>query len=88
MKIIVSQQNLPASRQDKKIIIEFQQRGKLVDKCRIDKADDFLVRIDKFLRKRNNLKNAFSKTEFKFLNVGMLTERIVKAIIKGLILNI
>lgn len=76
MKIIISQQN-------EKISIEFCY-GKLVDEYFIDRADDFLVCVDKFLKKRNNLKNSVAKTDLKFVNAGMLTERIIKAIIAGL----
>ena len=76
MKIIVSQK-------DKKILIEFRQ-GKVVDpstSLRINKAEDFLLAIDKFFRKR------------KIRQIGrigligpmsLLTERIIRAIVAGL----
>lgn len=83
MKIVVSQQG-------KKLLVTFGS-GKVIDpstSLRINKADDFLAAIDKFIRKRDNLKNAIAKAELEFINVGMLTERIIRATIKGLAINI
>lgn len=76
MKIIVSQQ-------DKKIVIEFYH-GKTVDNYKVDKAEDFLLVIDKFFEKRDNQKSSIAKADLKFANVSVLTERIIKAIIIGL----
>jgi len=76
MKIIVSQQ-------DKKLLITFKS-GKLVDKYRIDKADDFLVTVDKFLRKRR-IKSIGRIGQISLIGpMGLLTERIIRAIIVGL----
>lgn len=92
MKIIISQQ-------DKKLSIEFcqgkfaapQLRGEprpeksgRVDKFVIDKADEFLMCVDKFFKKRDNAIKAISKARLEFVNVGVLTERIIRAIIAGL----
>jgi len=76
MKIIVFQQN-------KKLLITFKS-GKLVDKYRIDKADDFLVTVDKFLRKRR-IKSIGRIGQISLIGpMGLLTERIIRAIIVGL----
>ncbi|MDP2946206.1 MAG: hypothetical protein Q8N61_02000 [bacterium] len=83
MKIVISQQ------QDKKLTVEFYY-GKLVEKYRVDKAEDFLVCIDKFLRKRiiadrRGLLRGFTQKNLtlKFENTGVLTERIIRAIMLG-----
>jgi len=76
MKVIISQQN-------KKLLITFKS-GKLVDKYRIDKADDFLVTVDKFLRKRR-IKSIGRIGQISLIGpMGLLTERIIRAIIVGL----
>lgn len=98
MKIIVSQQN-------KKILITFS--------LRINKADDFLMAldrvvklwqrrqrrhlqgkpkfyhpVDKFIRKHKIKAESLKNTNLKFVNVGMLTERIIRSIMKGLSFDI
>lgn len=77
MRIIISQQ-------DKKLSIEFHQ-GKLVDKYTLDKADDFLICVDKFLSRYytkggSGLKNV----KLEFHDTGILTERVIRAIVAGL----
>jgi len=82
VKIIVSQQN-------KKILITFKS-GKAVDpstSLRINKADDFLASVDKFLKKRKMRIECFQKINLEFVNTGLLTERIIKVIILGLRFN-
>ena len=75
MKITVSQHG-------KKLIIEFQA-GRLTDKYYIDKAEDFLICIDKFVRKRKiSIISPIGHIEFE--NTGILTERVTRAIIGGL----
>lgn len=81
MKIIVSQQ-------DKKILITFES-GKLVDKFVVDKAEGFINVIDKFFRKRRiksigQIRPIRQIGHIRFENTGILTERIIKAIIAGL----
>lgn len=76
MKIIISQQG-------KKILITFKN-GKAVDKYQVDKADEFLLCVDKFLKRRKIGIEVFKKAGLEFINVGLLTERVVKAIIVGL----
>ena len=82
MKIIVSQQ-------DKKISVDFIYKD-IVDKYVIDRAEEFLVCIDKFLRKRiiadrHGLLRGFTQKNLtlKFENTGVLTERIIRAIMLG-----
>jgi hypothetical protein len=77
MKIIVSQQ------QNKKITIEFHYGG-VVETYSIDRAEDFLVIVDKFLKKSNNELTIIKNTELEFVNTGVLTERIIRSIIVGL----
>ncbi len=76
MKITISQQG-------KKLLVSFKS-GKVVDNYAIDKADGFLNVLDKFLKKSDNLKSAVAKASFEFVNVGVLTERIIRSIIIGL----
>ena len=78
MKIIVSQQ-------DNKLSIEFQA-GKLIDKYVVDKAEDFLVCVDKLIRKRRiSPIGLIGQTGYvEFHNTGVLTERVARAIIGGL----
>ncbi|MBI4919711.1 hypothetical protein HY838_00175 [Candidatus Azambacteria bacterium] len=76
MKIIVSGKN-------KKIAIEFH-RGKVVDKYIIDKADDFLSVVDKFVKKSKIGLKSLEKVDLVFENVGLLTERVIRAIMTGL----
>ena len=79
MKIIVSQNGLPAGRQGKKLLVKFPNFN-----IGIDKSEDFLACVDKFLKKRDNLKNTVAKADLEFIGTGMLTERIIRAIIAGL----
>lgn len=78
MKITVFQQG-------KNILITFHQ-GKTVDNYVIDKADEFLMCVDKFIRKRMIclIGRISPIRHIEFINVSMLTERIIKAIIAGL----
>ncbi|KKS43786.1 hypothetical protein A2567_02660 [Candidatus Azambacteria bacterium RIFOXYD1_FULL_42_11] len=76
MKILVSQKG-------KKLNIEFNW-GKAVDKYSVDKADDLLNVLDRFLKKRKIKVESLQKASLKFVNTGMLTERIIRAIITGL----
>ena len=76
MKIIVSQQG-------KKLIIEFHH-GNGIDKYLLDKAENFLMVIDKFIRKRKLNIKFFKNAKLEFKNTGLLTERVIRAIIGGL----
>ena len=83
MKIIVSQQDLPAGRHGKKLLISFIS-GKTVDKYKVDKADDFLAVLDRFFRKRR-IKKIRRIGPVRLIGpMGMLTERIIRAIMLGL----
>jgi len=88
MRIIVSQQG-------KKLSIIFSAQGgsasggkdgKVVDKYTIDKAEEFLVCVDKLLKKHHTVKiSDFRDAKLEFEGrVGMLTERVVRAIMLGL----
>jgi hypothetical protein len=89
MKIIVSQQN-------KKLITEFylpkplllkegkRREEREVYKYTIDRAEDFLVAVDTFLKKSNNELTSIKNAELEFIDVGVLTERIIRSIIVGL----
>lgn len=76
MKIIVSQQ-------DKKILIEFHH-GKIVDNYSVDKADEFINILDRFIRKRKISFALLKKAVLEFVNTGVLTERVIRSIIIGL----
>jgi len=77
MKIVVSQQG-------KKLSIIFEN-GKVVDKYTIDKAEEFLVCVDKLLKKRQTVKiSDFRDAKLEFHNTGILTERVIRSIILGL----
>ncbi len=78
MKITIFQQG-------EKLIVEFHH-GKIVDKCHLDKAEEFLVCVDKLLKKRHTVKiSDFRDAKLEFEGrVGMLTERVVRAIMLGL----
>jgi len=76
MKIIVSQQG-------KKLNIEFCQ-GKIVDRYTIDKAEDFLDVLDKFIKKRKIDLVSLRKASLRFENFGLLTERVIRAIMLGI----
>jgi len=88
MKIIVSQQN-------KKLLITFEppqplltkegKKGRLiVDNYSIAKADGFLLVIDKFIKRRKIGLATLKKANLRFDNVGLLTERTIRAIMLGL----
>ncbi len=85
-KIIVSQT-------DKKIFVIFEH-GKIVDKYAIDKAEDFLAYVDKFLMKYYTIKDSgfsaqggpasgWKNVKLEFHNTGILTERVIRAIMLG-----
>ncbi len=76
MKIIVSQQN-------KKLLIEFHH-NEVVFKRSISKAEDFLLAIDRFIKKRKIKIESLKKAGLRFENTGLLTERIIRSIILGL----
>jgi len=77
MKIVISQQ-------DKKISVYFIHKD-TVNKFIIDKAEESLVCVDKLLRKRHTVKiSDFGDAELEFHSTGILTERVIKAIILGL----
>ena len=75
MKIIVSQQ-------DKRIKIAFHQGG-VVDNYTIDKAEEFLVCIDKLTKKHQTAKIGWKSAKLEFHNIGVLTERVIRAIMLG-----
>jgi len=76
MKIIISQQG-------KKISVNFIRKD-VVDKFVIDKAEDFLGVVDRFIRKSRIGLVSLRKADLEFENTGMLTERVIRAIILGL----
>ena len=77
MMVIVSQQ-------DKKIEITFKDK-KLEKSFVIDKAEEFLVCVDKLLKKRHTVKvSNFRHVKLVFHNTGLLTERVVRATMLGL----
>ena len=76
MKIIISQQG-------KKLSIIFKD-GKIVDKYAIAKAEEFLVCVDKLLKKHHTVKIDWKNVRLEFHNTGLLTERIIRSIILGL----
>jgi len=83
MKIIISQTDLPAGRQGKKLLVTFKL-GKIVDKYTIDKADDFLAALDKFFEKHHTTGiDGFKNVKLEFHNTGLLTERVIRSIIGG-----
>ena len=83
MKITIEQQN-------KKLVIEFYsdaplRGGRSPDfSVGIDKAEDFLVAIDTFLKRSNNELTIIKNAELEFDGTGLLTERIVRSIMLGL----
>ena len=80
MKITVSQK-------DKKLKVSFKYNN-TVDNYSVDKADDFLACVDKFLTKYHNANsNSFRNVKLEFHNSGLLTERVTRAIINGLSFN-
>lgn len=79
MRIIVSQQK-------KQIKITFQQ-NKLTDVFVVSKSDEFLGCIDKLVRKNKMKLETLRNAHLEFQNTGLLTERIIRAIILGLSIN-
>lgn len=79
MKIIVAQQ-------DKKLEIIFNdsRNWAYVDKFVIDKADEFLVCVDKLTKKHHTAKISWKDVKLEFRSTGLLTERIIRAIVLGL----
>ena len=77
MKIIVSQQ-------DKKINISFKDK-KMEESFVVAKADEFLICVDKLLKKHHTVKiSGFRDAKLEFHNSGLLTERVIRSIILGL----
>lgn len=77
MKIIVSQQG-------KKLSIIFKD-GKIVYKYSLDKAEEFLLCIYKLTKKHHTVKiSDLRNAKLEFRNAGLLTERVIRAIILGL----
>ena len=76
MKIVVSQRG-------KEIAVEFHH-SEFVDKHSISKAEDFLLAIDRFIKKRKIDLVSLRKAGLKFENTGLLTERVIRAIMLGL----
>lgn len=76
MQVVVSQQS-------EKLLITLKS-GKLVDKYRVDKADEFINVVDKFLKKSKMKIESLQKADLEFVNTGMLTERIIRSIMLGL----
>lgn len=77
MKIIVSQQG-------KKLTSEFYH-SKIVYQHSLDKAEEFLLCIDKLTKKHHTVEiSDFGNAKLEFRNTGLLTERIIRAIIAGL----
>ena len=68
---------------DKKLLVTFES-GKLVDKFTIAKAEDFLGVVDRFIKKRKIDLVSLRKADLKFENAGILTERVIRAIMLGL----
>lgn len=88
MRIVISQQG-------KKILINFKPprpfltkegiKGRwIVDSYTITKAEDFLAVIDRFVKKRKIKVESLKKASLEFENVGLLTERVIRAIMLGL----
>lgn len=78
MKILISQQ------QNKKLLVEFHH-GEVVSKHSLDKAEEFLLCIDKLTKKHHTVKiSDFRNAKLEFRNTGLLTERVIRAIMLGL----
>jgi len=76
MKIIVFQQN-------KRIKITFRQSD-IVDSYEVAKAEGFLDVLDRFIKKRKIELVSLRRARLEFRNVGLLTERTIRAIMLGL----
>jgi len=88
MKIVISQKNPSAphkyaGQKGKKIFVEFHH-GKRVEKYAIDKADEFLACVDKFIGKSKIGVKALKNAGLELNNLGLLTERTIRAIMLGL----
>lgn len=82
MKIIINQFK-------NKIHFEFYSGDVVVYKSIIDKAEDFLECVDKFLTKYHTTSgDSFKNVKLEFHNAGVLTERIVRATMLGLSFSI
>ena len=77
MKILVNQTK-------NKINIEFQNGNAAVYKCAIAKAEGFLDVLDRFIKKRKIELVSLRRARLEFRNVGLLTERTIRAIMLGL----
>ncbi len=97
MKITVSQQDKKISVEfhHPKPLLGKEGKGRLVvDKFVIDKAEDFLGVVDRLVKKRKMKVESLQKASLEFSaqggpasgwkNTGMLTERVVRAIMLGL----
>lgn len=71
---------------DKKINTEFKLNG-VVDKFVLDKADDFLMAIDKFRKKRKIDSTLFKDARLEIKQASLLTERIIRAILQGILID-
>lgn len=67
-----------------KINIEFQNGDVTVYKCQLDKAEEFLMAVDRFIKKRKIGIESLQKASLRFAGTGVLTERIVRSIMAGL----
>ena len=83
--IIENSMRITVFQQDKKISVNFIHKD-IVDKYAIDRAEEFLVCIDKLLRKRKISLISFIGQigHIEFKNAGILTERVIRVIILGL----
>ncbi len=78
MKITVSQK-------EKKLSITFRDK-KFEESFIVDKAEDFLVCVDKLIKKYkiSSISQIGRIGHIEFHNTGLLTERIIRSIILGL----
>jgi hypothetical protein len=79
MKIVIGQINQTKN----KISIEIHH-NKDIYSYTIDKADGFLLCIDKFLKKHKIRVESLEKAGLVFVGTGILTERIIRSIMAGL----
>ena len=70
--------NIVVSQKDKKLLIEFYsdaplRAGRSPDfSVGVDKADEFLATLDRFLKKRKMDITVLKKADLKFINVSIL----------------
>lgn len=77
MKIIINQFK-------NKIHFKFYSGNIIVYKCAIDKAEEFLICIDKLIKKHHTVKiSSFRNVKLEFHDTGLLTERVIRAIVGG-----